>query len=237
MRRFVLTGADLEAEFPFRRLAAADHIKLCVPDPATGEIAFPQRDDPTAPPAIMRDYTPRRFDAEARELTLDFVVHAHGPAGQWAATAGVGSEIGVLGPRGNQVYPDDCPEYLLVADETALPATERFLEELPGSAVIRVVVIAGPQTRWRELGGGRAAEIHWLPPVDLAAPEAATAVVAAVAGLPVEPETFTWGAGEAGIMQAVRRHLREERGADADHVVVKGYWRTGNAGDLPPEDK
>ena len=236
MRRMVFTGAELEADFPFPALAATDHVKLCLPDPATGTIVFPRRPEQGAAPAgapapIMRDYTIRRFDPAARELTLDFVVHLHGPAGQWAATAAAGAEIGVLGPRGSQVYPASCPDYLLVADETALPATERFLEELPAEVPVRVVALGAVP---RELGGGRAAEIRWLTPGD---PESdADAVVDAVAGLPVGAGTFTFGAGEAGVMRALRRHLRTDRGADAEHVVVRGYWRIGIAGKLPAED-
>src|SRR6187402_380623 len=30
--------------------------------------------------AVMRDYTPRHFDAAARELTLEFALHGDGPA-------------------------------------------------------------------------------------------------------------------------------------------------------------
>lgn len=35
----------------------------------------------------VRDYTPRRFDAAARELTIEFVLHGDGPASGWAARA------------------------------------------------------------------------------------------------------------------------------------------------------
>jgi len=239
MRRMVFTGDDLEPDFPFPTLGATDHVKLCLPDPATGTIVFPLHAEQRAgradgPAPIMRDYTIRRVDHAARELTLDFVVHLHGPAGQWAAQATPGAEIGVLGPRGSQIYPASRADYLLVADETGLPATERFLEELPAQVPVRVVVLAAPEATARELGGGRAAEIHWLPVTDLAA--AADAVVDAVAGLPVGSGTFAWGAGEAGVMRALRRHLQADRNADPDQVVVRGYWRTGIAGKLPAED-
>src|SRR5699024_1577675 len=124
MRRITLGGDDLEADFPAPPFAAPDHVKLVVPDPVTGDVPLPrivddriQRVDGPAP--ILRDYTVRRVDAE--HLTLDFVLHDHGPAGRWAGTARVGDRLGVLGPRGSHLYPDDYARYVLVADETALP--------------------------------------------------------------------------------------------------------------------
>jgi NADPH-dependent ferric siderophore reductase len=100
----------------------------------------------------------------ADEIIAHRAGQEHGAVGRWAAEATPGSKLGVLDPRGSQIYPADCEEYLLVADETALPATERSLEELPASTTARIVVIANGQPR--ELGGGREAEITWLSDVD-----------------------------------------------------------------------
>ena len=235
MRRIVLTGPDLEPEFPFRPLATADHVKLAFPDPNTGDLVLPQGGERglqsrngRAP--IMRDYTIRLVDHDAHELSIDFVLHSRGPAGHWATNAATGDEIGVLGPRGTQIYPGTCADYLLVGDETAMPAIERFLQELPTDAMVTTVLFASGEAH-RKLGNGRG-EIHWLPELDPA--DAAPAVVDAVSRLEIGPGTFAWGAGEAGVMRAVRKHLRGERAMDTDHVVIKGYWRTGVAGALPP---
>ncbi|MFI5841642.1 siderophore-interacting protein [Catenuloplanes sp. NPDC051500] len=222
MRRIVLGGPELESDFPFLPLAAADHVKVVVPDEETGELTLPAAGRPS--PLTTRDYTPRRFDAAAGELTIDFVLHAHGPAGRWATTAAPGASLGVIGPRGSQVFPADCDDYLLVADETGLPATERFLEELPTDAVVRVLVLAtGPE---RELGGGRVADVRWLGAVP------AEAVVETVAAIPLGSGSLVWGAGEAGAMRTLRTHLRQDRGLDAERVSVRGYWREGVAGSL-----
>ncbi len=236
MRRITLTGPDLEPEFPFRPLAVADHVKLAFPDPRTGDLVLPQgggrglqSQDGRTP--ILRDYTIRLVDHDAHELSIDFVLHSHGPAGQWATNAAIGDEIAVLGPRGTQVYPGTCANYLLVGDETAMPAIERFLEELPADATVTTVLFASGESR-RELGGGRG-EIHWLLEPNPA--DAAPAVLDAISRLEIDPGTFAWGAGEAVVMRAVRTHLRNERAMDTDHVVIKGYWRTGVAGALPPE--
>ncbi|GAA2354169.1 siderophore-interacting protein [Saccharopolyspora halophila] len=225
MRRVVLTGDDLEPEFPFPARAATDHVKLAVPDPSTGEIPLP---GPGEKPTGLRDYTIRHFDADARELTLDFVTHEHGAVGRWAAAAEPGSKLGVLGPRGSQIFPANCAEYLLVADETALPAAERFLEELPSTTTVRVVAIARGAPR--ELGGGREAQITWLPEID------GTGLVKTVAELPLAANCFVFGAGEAAMMAPLRRHLRDERGLPPERMSVRGYWKLGTAGNPPAEE-
>ena len=63
-----------------------DHVKLMLPAPGQTELVLPSA-DPQGPrfpegavPPVMRDYTPRRFDAAARELDIEFALHGDGPA-------------------------------------------------------------------------------------------------------------------------------------------------------------
>ena len=99
------TGDDLAEGFPWVVFAPADHVKLFFPHPGTGDLVFPTitekgwtfPEDSGDP--LYRDYTVRAYDAEAHELTIDFVVHDHGVAGVWARDAQPGAELGVLGPR------------------------------------------------------------------------------------------------------------------------------------------
>lgn len=239
MRRFVLSSQELEPEFPFPRLGSADHVKIALPDPATGELVLPEIGHGAGGPQVrasaaplLREYTIRSVDHAARELSIDFVLHEHGPAGQWAIDAAPGDRIGVLGPRGSHIYPSDRGQYLLVADETGLPAIERFLEELPGEAAVRVVVL-GQRDSTRPLTGASSAKIDWLTPI---APEAAAdAIVETVGGIELGRGVFIWGAGEATVMRALRSHLRDVRQLDVAQVEVRGYWRHGTAGSLGKE--
>ncbi len=106
-RRIVLAGDALEG-FPFVRFACNDHVKANFPDPTTGQIigyhpVEGQEDwekDEGEGEMIFRDYTPRAYDPEARELTLDFVIHEHGVAGLWARDAKVGDPLAVNGAAG-----------------------------------------------------------------------------------------------------------------------------------------
>src|ERR1700687_765061 len=81
--RITLTGDDLH---DFTSASFDDHIKVFFPAPGEDKPVVPVAgpDAPVfaaaQPRPIARDYTPRRFDREAGELVIDFVLHDVGPA-------------------------------------------------------------------------------------------------------------------------------------------------------------
>ncbi|MET0322013.1 MAG: siderophore-interacting protein, partial [Duganella sp.] len=89
---------------------------------------------------VMRDYTPRRYDRAARQLTIEFALHAAGHASDWARHVAVGQAAVIAGPRGSMIIPTDYAWHLLAGDETALPAIRRRLEELPAGVDVHVLV-------------------------------------------------------------------------------------------------
>src|SRR5690606_14274009 len=100
----------------------------------------------------MRDYTPLRYDAVDNTLRVDFAIHRTGPAAEWAENAPIGQWLGLAGPRGSLLIPADLQWYWLLGDETAMPAIERRLRELPAGArpVVRVQVADREDQRvWR----------------------------------------------------------------------------------------
>ncbi|GAB2469429.1 siderophore-interacting protein [Xylanimonas ulmi] len=227
-RRIVLGGPEVEG-FSFARFACGDHVKVVVPDEATGDIVLPQPTPqgprlPDGSRPVMRDYTVRAWDGERCELTLDFVVHEHGPAGRWAARAAAGDRIGVLGPRGHVLFPQNYPVYLAVGDATALPAIARLLEELPeGARAVAFVAVADGEEQ--DLAVRAGSELTWVP-------QASGALEAAVRSwrAPHDGDWFAFAAGEAGVMTAIRRYLRHEVGLPKEQVDVDGYWKAGVAG-------
>ncbi|UOE43232.1 MULTISPECIES: siderophore-interacting protein [Agromyces] len=237
MQRITLAGDQLDA-FPFPAFAAGDHVKLVLPDPVTGRIPLPGvRDDRLAMPGdadpILRDYTVRAYSADG--LVLDFVRHDHGPAGRWAIAAKVGDPIGVLGPRGSHLYPRDYARYVLVADETALPAVGRWLDEPGWTAEVEVFALAAEAGEY-PLPVRPRTRVHWLEhPIG---PNRAD-VLAEVAGLIADlDDTFVWAAGEAGSLKPFRRALRAA-GVPREASDIDGYWKLGTAGldhHLPDED-
>ena len=76
----------------------------------------------------MRDFTPRRFDSKTATLVIDFALHDAGPATRWALGARAGDRLEIGGPKSSKVVPDDFDGYLLVGDESALPAIGRRVE-------------------------------------------------------------------------------------------------------------
>ena len=208
-----------------------DHVKLMLPPAPGAPLVLPVQgpDGPVMPPGmarpVMRDYTPRRFDAAACELDIEFALHGVGPAADWAVQAAPGQPVGLGGPRGSFVVPVDYDWHLLIGDETALPAIARRLEELPAEArVIALVETSDPADR-RELFTRAHLQMTWLPKPAAGASNglaAATERLALPAG-----EGYAWAAGEASAIAAVRRVLTGPLGLDKDHVRAAAYWKHG----------
>src|SRR4051812_42777990 len=137
----------------FRSAAYDDHIRLFlprvgsdVPRPVRREngLVFP----PGVPRPNARDYTPRAFDRARNLLTVDFVLHGEGPGASFAEHAQPGDCIGVSGPASSMVVRGDFDWYLLIGDETALPAIGRRIEELPRrTRVVAFVEVADHHER------------------------------------------------------------------------------------------
>ena len=219
IRRRELKVVRVETPSPgFRRLTVAgdalagfvsasfdDHVKLFI-DAGGAEL-------------LRRDYTPRHYDAAAGELTLDFAVHADGPASDWAVQARPGSALTVAGPRGSFIIPLDYDWHLLVGDASALPAIERRLEELPAGARALVLLQLDPADR-RPLKS--AAQVQLQHVDDDAGLLAAARALVLPAG-----EGYAWCAGEASVMAALRRVLVDEKGHDRQAIRAAAYWKRG----------
>ena len=233
MRRITFAGEQLDG---FVSLGADDHVKLFFPAPGQdrpvlptlqgGDVVYP---DGATRPAV-RDYTPRRFDAASRELTIEFVIHGEGPASSWAAQAEPGQLLGIGGPRGSFLTPDDCETYVLAGDATALPAISRHLEEMRPGAGACVLIEVADAAEERHLPTAANASITWLHRDGLAAGttgllEAALRELQIPAG-----ETFAWVAGEIETARRLRRYLMEEEGLPRGQIRASGYWRSGDAG-------
>lgn len=211
MLRITLQGADL-ADFP--SLAADDHIKVLVPDGA-GNTA-------------MRDYTPRSFSKERGELVLDFALHDAGPATQWALGARAGDPLEIAGPRGSRVMAGDVPHWLLIGDETALPAIGRRLEEASAGEHFTVfATIPGPEDE-QSFATSAQLDVTWVyGAADDAGREAR--LMEALHGTDIAAGTFIWIATEGRLARQIRAHFIEERGHSPSWLKAAGYWVRGEA--------
>lgn len=211
MIRVTLRGADLEG---FVSASPDDHIKIFIPG-LDGALT-------------RRDYTPRRHDPQARTLVLDFVNHDGGPAAAWARAARVGDRLEIGGPRGSQVIVGPVDRWILVGDETALPAIGRRVEEL--SALDRVTtVVAVPGVDDEQVFATPARhDAHWVHrPMEEA--DRAQGILDVLVGIDLPDRSFIWVGAEANVARAVRRYLLEERGVAAPWIKASGYWVKGQA--------
>ncbi|MFI6444095.1 siderophore-interacting protein [Kitasatospora sp. NPDC050543] len=184
--------------------------------------------------AVMRSYTIReqRTDtAGGTELDVDFALHGDlGPASRWAATAGPGERVILLGPavadnRSVGFRPPDGTDWMLIAgDETALPAIGGILDQLPAGARARVWIEVPHAEDIQDLPCAGEVAATWLVREHAGTAPLLNAVRAAE--LP-QGTPYAWIAGESGAVKALRRHLVGERGFDRRSVTFSGYWRLG----------
>lgn len=230
MRRIVLGGEQLSAfnrdgrAMPtFQSLGPDDHVKLFFPDPRTASIALPRQGEgrlewPDNPPAISREYTPRAYDPSSGTLILDFVLHDGGIAGGWAAGARPGDRIHLAGPKASMLLPQ-AERYLLIGDETALPALANWLEMLPETAAVTATVLIEDEAARIPLKVPGSAEIRWL----LHDPRRTQVLVDLVRDERLGQGVYLWAAAERKAVEALRAHLapRKDEGGKFD---VSTYW-------------
>lgn len=228
MRRITVGGPELAG---FISLGSDDHIKLLFPQTEDErnaleglEISAGIKDKPMPP---MRDYTPRRYDLDTQELDIDFVLHGDGPASTWAAQAAPGQHLHIAGPRGSMVVPDIFDSYLLIGDETALPAIARRLEELPANRRALVVVEVENALEEQPLNSAASVEVIWVHR------DATTEkLLQTVTDLSIpEGDLYAWVATETALSRKVRRVLLDTHGLNEEFVKAAGYWRLDDSSD------
>lgn len=219
--RVRLEGDDLRG---FTSLGSDDHTRLFFPTEPTDDLEA-IRQGPS------REYTPLAWDSESGWLDVEFALHGDaGVAAPWAASAPLGSTIGVGGPRGSMVIDGRPDAWFLAGDETAVPAIRRFAALMDADAVGRILIevtdaahelpVAAPT-------GVRVTAIH------RGAASPGSALAAELDRIDAEDrpagDVFGFVAAEQGIVKSGRRLLIERWGLASDQVVVKGYWKSGEA--------
>ncbi|WP_285423239.1 siderophore-interacting protein [Pseudomonas sp. efr-133-TYG-103a] len=219
MRRVTLHGPELAG---FISLGTDDHVKLLfatTPQEQAALDSFMPGQNSEGPKPAMRDYTPRRYDAASGELDIDFVLHGEGPAATWAAQAQAGQFLYIAGPRGSMIVPDMFDSYLLIGDETALPAIARRLEELPANRRAQVVIEIEDAAERQTLNSKAQVDVIWVLRGERDLLEVTRQLT-----LP-EGKLYAWVATESGLSRKVRRVLLDEFGLDEASVKAAGYWR------------
>ncbi len=228
MLRAVLGGDELAG---FAIESPASSVRLLLPPPGSETIVMPawsgnQFELPDGSRAPIRTFTPRYFDDQRQELTIDIVVHDHGAATDWARAADPGDEVAVSGPGRSEGLDPGAHSYLLAGDESAIPAIGQLLEALGPDCSIEVhIEVADPAARL-ELPVHPGATIAWHDAQLGASPGGA--MVAAVMAVDPLPDAV-WIAGEAAAVQRVRKYLFDECGRSRSTVTARGYWKLGRS--------
>lgn len=214
-----------------------EHMKLVFPDADTGLTRAPTQDgdhldwaDPFPP---TREYTVRRYDRDAGEVDIDFVVHAGGLASEWAQQAPIGSTLWIAGPRPSLYVPPAFGFLVLLGDETALPAIGRWLEELPDDARGVAAVEIHDDAERQDLRVPHGFTLTWLSRGG--APAGTTTLLGDFAErieLPSDTHTYVFASAEAGCVKPVRRWARAQ-GIGPKQSDIGGYWKKGRTSAVP----
>ena len=222
MRRITLGGPELAG---FVSLGTDDHVKLFFPqnaaEQATLETLVIGAGKDNGPMPAMRDYTPRRYDLDTLELDIDFVLHGDGPAATWAEQATPGQFLHIGGPRGSMIVPDMFDSYLLIGDETALPAIARRLEGLAANRRALVIVEVENGAEQQKLESPAQVNVIWV-----LREGGRNNLLTTVKELQVPSgNLYAWVATESKVSRQIRRVLLDEHGLDEPFVKAVGYWR------------
>ena len=221
MRRITLGGPELAG---FISLGTDDHVKLLFPQNAEQTAALETMvlgGKNEGPMPEKRDYTPRRYDLDTLELDIDFVLHGDGPASTWAEQATPGQFLHIGGPRGSMIVPDIFDSYLLIGDETALPAIARRLESLAANRKALVVIEVANGAEQQLLESTAQVNVIWV-----LRDGGTDNLLTTVKQLQVpKGNLYAWVATETKVSRQIRRVLLDEHGLDEKLVKAVGYWR------------
>jgi NADPH-dependent ferric siderophore reductase len=217
----------------FRRIGPDDFVYVLLPPPGRRDLpidtSFRWSDyDAMAEPdrPVGAYYTVRHFRPEAGELDCD--VFLHDPAGHvsaWAPGARRGDAAALWGPRSAWHPPTATTDWLLVADETGLPALAAVLEHRPAETPVRAFVEVDATAERPCVPCGDGIEVTWLERRGREAGTTDLLVEAVRSASPPSPTTYAWGGAESRAVSAVRRHLRHEVGLAKERVSMTPYWR------------
>ena len=207
--RIHFSSTDLQG---FDSPSPDDHVKLLL------------QSESASSGTVMRDFTPRAWDAATGTFVLDFALHAAGPAVEWARGANIGDTLRVGGPRGSVVVPDDFDWYLLIGDATALPSIGRRLESLRADVPVTVFGLVLGEAGMQTFESACETKAIWLisdgdAERDLSLLHSALAQYSLPSG-----DGFIWAAGEGALARAVYAWAVKERGHPAEWIKTAEYW-------------
>jgi NADPH-dependent ferric siderophore reductase len=173
---------------------------------------------------IMRTFTIRSQDGDL--LDVEFALHGDtGPASAFARHARPGDRLGIIGAVAGEERlamhydPGDARSFVLVGDDTALPAVASIVEALPATASAQVFLQVPDAGDIRELSTAADVKVDW---------SVRTGLADAVRRAPLPAGTpYAWVAGESALVRDVRSYLVGDLGWSSRANYFGGYWKAG----------
>jgi NADPH-dependent ferric siderophore reductase len=242
LRKITFGGSDLTE---FAPLGPDTFLFVLLPPPGRPDLTIGRDFSWERVPEMPEDerpvgayYTLREWRPADAELDMLFVLHDDaGPASRWATSAQPGDQVALWGPRESYAPPANTDWFLLVADETGLPAVATILESLADDTKAFVFAEVQSLDQRIELPEGDHRTITWIERGDRAPGTAPELLEEAVRALPWPAgHVYAWGGGESRAMTRVRRFLRDEVGLRREQVNLVAYWRHADSPVEPDDD-
>lgn len=226
MARVTLVGRDL---VDLRVEQPASSVRLWVPGRGSADLPEIHWDgnryrltDGGRP--IIRTFTPLNHDP-AGSLKLEVVLHDAGAITQWLGRSEIGSPVGVSEPGRGYTIDRDASSYVLLGDESALPAIKQLVGHLDSAIAVQVAVEVRSEEAVTSLPPHPHLDATWA--IRQEGEAVGEALLNAIGQISFRSETRVWAAGEAGAMYSLRQRLSEEFGLDRKAATVRGYWKHG----------
>jgi NADPH-dependent ferric siderophore reductase len=202
----------------------AIHFRIVLPPKGIDDVEWPSVSEngatvwPKGEKALHRPvYTTRWIDHAEGVMDFDVFQHEGGRVSEWASQVEPGTKVAVVGPGGGGI--PDTTRILMFADETALPAAARILENLTENSKghVTVRVEDGPQCAY-SLSAPSGISTSWL------SPESDQSLAdLALAAHDEFPDHFLWFACEKADAQKVRAAFKA-KGSDPANAYIAAYW-------------
>ena len=227
------------AEFADLSFLGSDHyLRLLLPRPGQAVPVLPTSEAwwtemqamPAAIRPILRNYTVRAVRPESAELDIDFVRHGDvGPGSRFAGAARVGDRIGVIDQGVLHEIDRGAQDYLVIGDETALPAAAGVLADLGAGVRVQALLEIPSASDTIDLPSAATLDVRYLVRSDPHA-RPGSVILASLRELrrPMGAPT-AWIAGESRMATATRRHLVNALGLPKSAICFHGYFRHGRA--------
>lgn len=222
LKRLVV-GSDEFHDFPADQQGA--YVKVLLPHAGQDEVEI---DLKAGEPAPKRSYTIRAIDTINHTITLDFVVNQHrGIATDWAKQAKPGDKLAIAGPGPKKLDDFSQSQYLMIADLTSVNAINGYLQQLPATADVDVIIHVADAQDVIELDTIKAHSKHTINWLITMQPQIDVVDQASVLLNQYTQKPLIFMALEAAIVRTIKDLAIDKYAIPREKIVCSAYWKQG----------